>query len=547
MKNNKIEQKEKYSAWVTFKNIVIGKTIPQKMFRFYFLTIILGAILLYCPFSLVDGYSHSVYDPMPWDPNYDPSSLDTHSFWDALFTACSAFSNTGLLTTTIFNTYNSIGQAIILILIQLGGLGLMSIIFLLWNVFRKWNKVNINQVIILQAERGNTKIAGTYRSLKKSIFMILGLELLFTFLMAFWFCFVPAYMQAPLDSSYTTTFITHDVHNENTIVPTYGDFAMSLWYGLFTSISAINNAGIDIIGANSLAPYRNDLNIILQLMVLIEFVIGGIGFPLIYDLMEKRKAKKKNVQYQLSLFTKLALVTYILVTIIGLIFAFSFEYIEAALSPNNPNSIIAHDNSDGAFGNIEWLNKNFAIFFNTMSTRSCGFCTINQHAFSTGSKWLFIVLMYIGASPSSTAGGIRTTTFAIVICDIWSKILGHKELNIYHRQISKDKVKDAYMVMIVGILLIIIVCIISFYSIPLSQYTENNMLFIDVLFDTSSAFGTCGLSMNSTMSMEWYGLVFIMILMFIGQLSISSTLLSWTKKNPNGNEISYPVEDVRIG
>lgn len=502
------------------------------------LLIIVGSLLLWAPVSLQNNGYMSVIEAdgtLQWNNYY---------FYDALFIACSAITDTGLSPAVISYTFTGFGQAVILILIEVGGIGLMTIIFLLWHMMRPKKNINLNQIIMLQAERGNEKIAGTYKSLKYSVLFIIILEILFGFLMAFWLCWMPVYNQVSSGNVYG---LSHDslIH-----ISAYHQFWTALWQGMFTSVSAINNAGYDIFtGGFSMASLRSDWNVVFQLWVIIEFVIGGIGFPLIYDLIEKIKAKHKGVKYQLSLFTKLALTGYLVVTIVGLAFAYGFEYgytdlISGTNAYGGGYFDVAHYQSvHGEFGKNEEFNKVWAIFFNTMSTRSAGFSTVNQTILSPGSQWTFIILMFVGASPSSTAGGIRTTTLMIIIWTAISKISGKENIVMFNRKIPDKKVRDALLVTVVATIIVALFSIIVFYCAPdNSQYTV-----LQSFYEVSSAFGTVGLSMGFTSSINAYGLFFLIIIMFVGQLGVSSTLLSWTKKNPKGNLVHYPEEDVRIG
>lgn len=520
-------------------NIIFGKTIPQKMFRFYLFAIIIGALLLYAPFSLNNG------EYLKYGSDLEVSS-GAYTFWDALFISCSAFSDTGLCPTTVIATYNAFGQVVIMLLIQLGGLGLLSIIFLIWNAFRKWNKVDLHQIILLQAERGTTKIGNSYRAIKISIIIIICVEILFAFLMSFVFCFVPAYEQA-----YQIGDISAISFNDlSKPLQFYGNYGMSLWCGLFTSVSAMNNAGFDIISSSSLAPYRNDYGIFLQAMTMIEFVIGGIGFPVIFDYIEKIKFKRLGIDYKVSLFSKICLWSYLIVAVIGVGMGYMFEYTSGLLSGRNAfQSIVACPNDANGynpFGNCDQLNRNWLIFYNGMSTRSSGFCTINQQYLSSGTKWTFIIMMFIGASPSSTAGGIRTTTLTIMLATLWCKMMGRPQVSIAKRTIANEQVIDSFLVCIVGIAWVCLTSILVYYSIPNTE-ARWNISVLDSFYEISSAFGTVGLSAGITGLMSPFGQILTIFTMFIGQLGVTYTILSWTKRKPRKVGISYPTETVKIG
>ncbi len=539
-KNSTIELTNDKTPWYKkMYHIIFGKTIPQKLFRFYFFTILIGSLLLYAPFSLQQEGIRVLTN----------GDTKTYSFWDALFTSCSAFSDTGLTTLSILDTYNAFGQFIILVLIQLGGIGLVTILFLIWNAFRKKDKVNLDQVIILQAERGTTKIGNSMSAIRTAVLFLLIIEIIFAFLMSICFFFIPAAVPTNLIAgSDIGSFISYD---SNEMVWMYDDYGASLWCGIFTSISAMNNAGLDIISSQSLAPYRNDYGIFLQALAMLEFIIGGIGFPVIYDYYEKIKHKKLGLEYKISLFSKICLWMYFIVAAIGIISAFSFEYGYAAIGTSEIHPGIINDvSAQGQFGVNETLNKNWCIFFNTMSTRSAGFSTVDQVALSTGTKWTNIILMFIGGSPSSSAGGIRTTTIAIIFATIWSKIVGRQNSSMFRRTFTNQQIIDSFIVFMVGLTWLAFASIIIYYTIPSIYFNAaENMRFsyINVLYEITSAFGTTGLSCDISASMSYVGYAVVIITMFIGQLGIGVAVNSWTRRKPKHCSAKYPFEPVLIG
>lgn len=517
--------------------IIFGKTIAQRMFRIYLILILLGASLLYCPFSLTDGKYIVYLDPM------NEKFSRAYRFWDALFIACSGFSDTGLTPAVISKTFTVAGQVILLFLIQLGGIGVISIFFLIWNFFKKTNDVSLKQMVMVQSERGNEKLGNSFKMVKKAVGFILISELIFGLIYSVWMYAVPAYEQASFISGSDDLRPTHDT---TTLLHCYHNYGQCLWIGIFTSISAINNAGFDIFqGTSSLASYRNDWNTIFQLFIVIEIVIGGIGYPVIFDVMEKRKNAKKGIKTRTSLFTKVALSSYFIIAIIGLILAFGFEGIDAKLNTDE-YSIFTDPNIYHEFGKAEGWNKTFCIFFNVMTTRSAGFSTLDHNLLCAGAKWTNCLLMFIGGSPSSTAGGIRTTTLVIVAVAIFNKIIGKNRVSMYKRTIPTTKVKDSLIVFCASIILVTLVTLLITYT----QYGQDDLpqfQLLSVFYEATSAFGTVGLSVGITSQISPLGQILLIILMFVGQLGVSSTLLSWTRRNPKGNASSYPVEDIRIG
>ncbi len=528
--------RKKSTKFNKFMRIVIGRTIPQKMFRIYLLAILLGAILLYIPISLKNNYT--IYmDPL------NPDKVRTYYFWDALFIACSAFSDTGLTPADISDSFTFFGQFIILVLIQIGGIGLMSLVFLIWNLFRKWNNIDINQSILLIAERGDQKMFNSFRMIRKAILFIFAVELFFAIFYSLWFCFMPAYVQQ-YDPVWQSASPTYDT---NVPLDVYHDAKKSIWSGIFISISAINNAGFDVFnGTYSMASYRNDWNIIFQLMIITQIIIGGIGYPVIFDIFEQKKQKRKNIKYRVSLFTKVAVTSYFFVGFVGIIMAIFFE------SANNSiyhatNFWFTNDNLHKEFGQVPYLNKIFTIIFNVISTRSAGFSTIDHNLFSNGTKWNNIIQMYIGCSPSSTGGGIRTTTFMVIIFVIWNTIRGRKSVVLFGRTVSKKTAIDSCIVCISSIILLLLFTILMSYTLSYAGDEWTKFGTIDIFYECTSAFGTVGLSLGITSSIKPFGQILLIILMFIGQLGVSFTLLSWCPKKTLSDNVYVVEEEIKIG
>ncbi|MDR3163662.1 MAG: hypothetical protein LBT77_01130 [Mycoplasmataceae bacterium] len=518
---------------------MLGDTVPKRLFRCYLFFIFLGTILLFISPAL----QHPGHMVTGYDVDDNPIVKPYH-FYDALFISCSALSDTGLTTAVISDTYTFFGQFVIACLMEAGGIGIMTIIYLLWHLFMPKKKVNLDQIIIFQAERGNEKLGNAYRSLTHSVLVVIIVQATFAILMSLWLNWIPAHQQQ---------FQNFDIHSLSYDIPgkmldCYHNYPNALWQGTFTSISSINNGGFDIFSeSNSLSAFRNDWGVIFQVMAMIEFIIGGIGFPLIFDLIEKVKYKRKGLKYQLSLFTKLGLWGFAIASVVGLIFAYSFEYSFTVNSYIGYPDIAHYVCTHKEFGEHEQFNKAWAIFFNTMATRSAGFSTVNQNVLSPGMQWTFIILMFIGGSPSSTAGGIRTTTLMIILGAIFAKVRGRKNVVMFKRTVPPDKVHDSFLVVVLSTAIVVLVAIIIYYFSSNIEIEGEGNAMLQMVYETTSAFGTVGFSMGITEDINVWGLLAIIVLMFIGYLGVSEAILSWTRKDPKGNEIQYPEEDVRIG
>ena len=514
---------------------IIGSTIPKVMFRVYFLIIILGAILLCCPCSLqkIDGVQ------------LDGFKSKNFNFLQALFIACSGFSNTGLTPVVIFKYFNWFGQFILLIIIEIGGMGAFALSFWVWclikKIFKKIEKKNIKILQILQSERGGNCLSDSFRVISIAFTFLFCIQIIFAFIYSFCFCFIPAYQQKGIDEN-NGNYISYNDYSQP--LKSFGNYGYSLWVALFSSVSVVNNAGFDIISKSSLSPYRNDLGTILQFFIMIELIIGGLGHFIIFEFVEKIRYKRKGLSYRLSLFTKLSLFMYIFVALIGLVFSFCFE-----LSiKSDPKSIIGFECKNFEFGKNVMYNKCFCIFYNVVECRSLGMNTIDCRTLSEWSKWVFNISMLIGGAPSSTAGGIRVTTIALIFVTIWNKLCGRKEIIFFNHTINKDLAIEAFMILVISIILVFFGTIIFWSSLPSDSTLsiQKKYTFTDVFFESASAFGTVGISMSYTAIAKWWGLLTLTVLMFIGQLGITNTLLSWTKDKPKYDNVIFSYESIKL-
>ena len=520
------------------KNVFLGKTIFNLFFRVYIFLILIGAIFLYTPLT------HSSWEI----PNQTVEGTHPYTFWDALFIACSAFTDTGLTSVNISVFFNFIGQIIIFLLLWFGGIGIISLFFVIWNFFRRNDSVKLQQIILLQSERGTTKLNNTFRSIRFSVLFIILVQIFFGLIFSFWICWMPVHLQGILDLGNNTT-ITYDLPE---YISARGNYGLAIWQGMFCSFSAMNNAGFDIFEQGlSLSAFKNDWNVIFQLITMIEIIIGGIGYPLIFDIYEKIRLRKMNIKYKLTLFSKVCLVSYFVILAIGLIFSYSFEF--GAKNVGHLTLMSVNNTPTQKYwGNNETFNKCWSILYNTISTRSAGFSTIDQKLFTTGTHSIFVVMMFIGASPSSTAGGIRTTTVVVIFATVIAIIRGRTNVSILKRNIPKNTVISSFVVFFVALFLVFLSVIIVMYTptvenpnIQIGSLPQFN--FMTCLYEVSSAFGTVGLSTGITALASPAALVALVICMFVGQLGVSNSLLSWTKKISLGKNINYAQEDIRIG
>ena len=295
----------------------------------------------------------------------------------------------------------------------------------------------------------------------------------------------------------------------------YDSFKEAMMQGIFTSVSATTNAGLDITG-QSLVPYHNDYFI--QIITSFLIVFGAIGFPVLIEV--KTFLKNKNKNFRFSLFTKLTTITYGILLLFGTVMIFLLEMFNS-------------------FKEMSWHEKFFTAFFHSVSTRSAGLTTIDITLFNEGTDFLMSVLMFIGASPSSVGGGIRTTTFAVALLFLINFSRGKDNIQIFNREIQLIDVFRAFAVIILALVMV-------FAATILLSVTEPDIPVTTLIFEITSAFGTCGMSLGITSELSDIGKVTMMILMFIGRVGMLSFLFSLGGKS-NKTKYHFPKERVIIG
>ena len=527
MKNEKQKVKKTKNIY-DFLGTLIYKirtmSFAKNLLLIYLIITIIGSLLLYAPLSQT-GYTS-------WDPITKKLTEGNMSFLDSFFTAASAFSDTGLTTNTTSVVYNEFGQAIIAILILIGGIGFFALKVFIFNII--FNRpISFQTQKSLAAERGSVKIGVTTNLIKIVIIFLLTIILIFSVVLTLIFYYTDISTDSTLikDSSFKLVTIKNsDLIYKNP----YNNPLMSLKFGIFHTISALNNAGFDIVGSTSLQPYYYVLSV--QIIFVVLFVIGGMGYPVLYDVYMFISNKKEDRKFRFSLFTKLSVITYFIISTLGLIFAYAIEY------TNEASILESGQVLENKYGSKSY--RLFAIFFNTMSTRNAGFSTINMHNLSDGTLLLYTILMFIGSAPSSTAGGIRTTTLAIIFLSFISIIRGKKNTYIFGYMIDNSTVKRAFVVFAISIFIVITGSLVSLSSLDIfggkiQTYknainnsksiilNKNYYSYTEVLFEVGSAFGTTGLSTGITSKLSIYSKIALIFIMFIGQLGVSSSILIW--------------------
>ena len=449
------------------KKLLLSTT--QMIMLSFLAVILLGSLLLTLPISSASG------EAVP--------------YLDALFTATTATCVTGLVTLPTVTTWSVFGQVVILILIQVGGLGVITIMSALMILLHK--RMGINDRLLIQDAFNLNSLSGIVRFVKRVLtgtFLIEGIGALL----------------------YMTVF-----------VPEYGP--RGIWISVFTSISAFCNAGIDIIAENSLCDYA--LNPVINTVTSLLIILGGIGYVVWWDLIGVGKTlpRKKYKRFQnLSLHSKIAISTTLILIFGGGILIFLFEY-------HNPLTI----------GNLSVFDKIQVSLFQSVTTRTAGFATIQQQDMTNASSVLCLLLMLIGGSPVGTAGGIKTVTIAVLLVSAWATIQNKQDVSLFNRNISKQAVNKAVAVAMMSFSILFI------STILLSAVSDADTL--DVLFETVSATATVGLTRNLTPYLNVAGKIIIIGTMYLGRVGPISLALALNSGKKHHNIIKNPTEEISVG
>ncbi|MHA0856099.1 TrkH family potassium uptake protein [Paenibacillus sp. CMAA1364] len=407
------------------------------------------------------------------------------SFKDALFMATSAACVTGLAVIDPGTQLSFFGEIVLLTLCQIGGLGFTTMATLIALVFNK--RISIKERLILQQAMNHGSMEGIVRLIRKVIVYSLTIELIGALLL-----FIRFSMDMP--------------------------FLRALYFGIFHSISSFTNVGFDVMGNthgpfNSFSPYVDDpyVNIILILLIF----LGGIGFIVISDLLGFSKSRK------LSLHSKVVLSVTLSLLVIGSIVIYIFEY-------TNIHSLQA----------LSPIDKVVASTLQSVTTRSGGVSTLDTSMLRQSTQFFMIIWMFIGAAPGSTGGGIKVTTFAILLGAVYAMARGREDVIFFRNRIAKEVVYKA-----ITLTLLAFILVISFTMVL--SITEDRE-FLVLLFETTSAFGTCGLSMGITPDLSSFGKGAMTFLMFLGRLGPLTLAYALTPKKQK-EKFRYPEGKITIG
>lgn len=426
--------------------------------------IVIGATLLNLPLSSIDGKSIG--------------------FIDALFTAASAVCVTGLTVVNTAAHWTMFGKIVIVLLIQIGGLGIMTMATLIAFLFGK--KITLKDRLLMQEEMNTSTLQGIVLLTKRVLFLTIVVELIGVVLLSFVF------------------------------VPDFG-IAQGIWFSIFHAISAFCNAGFDLLG-NSLVDYVN--NPLINFTIISLLIIGGLGFYVLMDIIQRKKLKRLLIHSKIVLLITGALL------VLGFLIVFIFEY-------SNPLTL----------GGLNLPGKLMSSFFLSATPRTAGFNTLDTSVLSPVTTFFIIMLMFIGGSPGSTAGGVKTTTVGVIVIAIIGLVRGSEDTEIFKRRLPVTMILRAIAIMGIAILLIIITT-----TILLVTERNTGFSFVDIIFETVSAFGTVGLSRGLTPHLTDIGRIVVTLTMFVGRLG-PLTIAFGIAQNQHKNKgyYKYPEGKIMVG
>jgi len=404
------------------------------------------------------------------------------SFLNALFTATSATCVTGLVVVDTGDTFSTFGELVILFLIQIGGLGFMTFATLLFLLLGK--KISLKERLLLKEAFNNITISGLVRLVRRILLFTALIELIGALILSIRFSF---------DMS----------------------IGKAIYFGFFHSISNFNNAGFDLMGGfNGLTEYVDDPFIVLTICALIT--IGGLGFIVINELYEYRETKR------LSVHSKIVLTSTLILTIGSTILIFLFEY-----------------GNSKTLGPLSEWGKVLGSLYQAVTPRTAGSNTLPIGDLTQTTLFLIIFLMFIGAGSGSTAGGIKITTFALLVATMWSQIRGKEDVVLFRRRIVNETILKALTVTMCGMMIVIFVTFVL-------SILEQGHSFMMYLFEATSAFGTVGLSMGLTPELSPGGRLVIILTMFAGRLGPLTIAFAIAKRRKS-EAFRHPKGNIMIG
>ncbi|WP_338113868.1 TrkH family potassium uptake protein [Paenibacillus aquistagni] len=401
------------------------------------------------------------------------------SWIDALFTSTTALCVTGLTVVDTQLTFTLFGEIVIITMVQIGGIGFMTVATMFYLMIGK--RISLRERLILQESMNTNSMEGIVRTIRRVIYFVAIIQLTAAALLTVhWLPEMPV--------------------------------KKAIYYGLFHSVSLFNNGGFDLFG-NSFQAYADDT--LFNFIAFFLVISGGLGFIVLAELYDYRRTRK------LSLHSKVVLSMTGILIAVGTFCIFIFEY-------TNPNTMQP----------LSFTGKVYASVFQSISSRSSGTSTVEIAELRQVTQFFMIILMFIGGSPGSAGGGIKTTTFAILICAVITMLRGQEDAVLFRTRLSKDQILKA--------LTIIFLALIMVLSVSMLLAMTEDQPFLNILFDTTSAVATVGLTMGMTAELSDFGKLVFCLAMFIGRVGPLTLAYAMNKRNAKGR-FRYPEGKIMIG
>lgn len=407
-------------------------------------------------------------------------------FLDALFTATSATCVTGLVVVDTASAFSVFGEIVVISLIQVGGLGFMAMAT--FAALLLGRRITLRGRLVLQESLNQFTLSGLVRLTRYVLFTTMIVEGTGALILTLRF------------------------------LPAMGG-ARAIYYGIFHAVSAFCNAGFDLFGTvtgpfSSITSWVSDPVVVMTIGSLI--VLGGLGFPVIVELVSHRRGNR------LSLHTRLVVEVTAILLIVGTIGVFALEL-------TNPDTLRP----------LSWQGKILASIFHSITPRTAGFNSLDMGKLRQGTLFLTVLLMFIGASPSSTGGGIKTSTFGVLVASVLATIRGYDEVEVHNRRIANDLISKAIAIASLALTLVV--------GVTLVLTITERASFLEVLFETVSAFGTVGLTMGITPGLSDIGRVLIIATMFMGRLGPLTVMIALAHRPRAKANVHLAEEKVLIG
>ena len=428
---------------------------------------LLGALLLTLPISARPGQSIG--------------------FLDALFVSTSSICVTGLSTVNIGQTFSAFGQVVLLLLIQFGGLGIVTFTTMVLWMFRR--RITLSDRMLIQSAYNLDTLSGLVRLTIRILKVTLCLEGMGAVGYAFVF------------------------------IPEFG--LKGIWYSVFHAVSAFCNAGIDLLGGNSFCGYRG--NVIVNLTTVFLIIVSGLGFPVYWEVARVAGPHRKKGPYprKMNLQAKIVLAATLTLVLAGTALTLLFEY-------DNPDTL----------GLLSWPEKGLAALFQSVTLRTAGFATIPQENFRPASCLAYLVLMFIGGSPAGTAGGVKTVTIVMLIASMLANIKGKKDVTVMNRKVADETIRRCVAIVTFSFS-VLVVLTVALLAVQRSD-------FLDTLYEMTSAIATVGLSRGLTGALYPAGKLIVTLTMYLGRIGPITLALVFNSRTPADN-ISYADSKVIIG